>query len=128
MCPQPAVTAYDSKSCTENERLENPSEKIHVPKRVPRPVQIEIRADVQHRYRNGEATRNAFALDLCGKGVAPKNAQDAASRLGLTGTSRDLARGRAEAGLNVLARQPQADPKRIAAGFSVCARAAMPYV
>ena len=62
MCPQPAVTAYDSKSCTENERLENASEKIHVPKRIPRSVQIEICADVQHEYGDGQATRNADTI------------------------------------------------------------------
>jgi dienelactone hydrolase len=62
----------------------------------------------------------AFALDLYGKGVAPRDAKDAATRLGLSGKDRDLVRSRAEAGLSVLAKQQQVDPKRVAAvGYGV---------
>ena len=52
----------------------------------------------------------AFAIDLYGKGIAPKNP---ASQLGLTGKDRTLIRARAEAGFQVLTKQPQVDPKRI---------------
>src|SRR5262245_11339320 len=56
-----------------------------------------------------------FALDLYGKGVAPRDDQDAAVRAGLTGPDRASVRARAEAGLAALCRQPQVDPKRVAA-------------
>jgi dienelactone hydrolase len=62
----------------------------------------------------------AFAADLFGKGVAPKDSADAARRLRLGEPDRSLARSRAEAALAVLTRQPQADAKRIAAvGYGV---------
>jgi dienelactone hydrolase len=70
------------------------------------------------RQRAGQWARQGyvvFALDLYGKGVAPRDAQDAAHRAGLSGPDRGPARARAEAGLTVLCRQPQADPKRVAA-------------
>jgi dienelactone hydrolase len=57
----------------------------------------------------------AFAADLFGKGVTPKDSADATRRLRLGESDRTLVRGRAEAALGVLTRQPQADTKRIAA-------------
>ncbi|MFO0807382.1 MAG: dienelactone hydrolase family protein [Gemmataceae bacterium] len=57
----------------------------------------------------------AFALDLFGKGVTPRDTADATARLGLAGRDRTLIRGRTEAALALLVKQPQADPKRIAA-------------
>lgn len=62
----------------------------------------------------------ALAIDLFGKGVAPKDSSDASAKLGVTGSDRSLIRGRAEAALAYLAKQPQADPKRIAAvGYGI---------
>jgi dienelactone hydrolase len=61
-----------------------------------------------------------FSLDLYGKGVVPKDAADAAARLGLTGKDRALVRGRAAAGRAALEQVPQVDQKRVAAvGYGV---------
>ncbi|HEY1381906.1 MAG TPA: dienelactone hydrolase family protein [Gemmataceae bacterium] len=61
-----------------------------------------------------------FVPDLYGKGVAPKDGQDAAARAGLTGPDRTAVRARAAAGLAALCRQPQVDPKRVGAvGYGV---------
>ena len=57
----------------------------------------------------------AFALDIYGKGVRPKENQDAAAEAGKYKRDRALLRARAQAGLDVLRKQPQTDPKRIAA-------------
>lgn len=57
----------------------------------------------------------AFALDLYGKGVNPRDRKDAASRLGLTGSDRAAVRARTAAGLAALCRQSQVDPKRVGA-------------
>ncbi|QDU23432.1 dienelactone hydrolase family protein [Urbifossiella limnaea] len=56
-----------------------------------------------------------LAADLYGKGVAPKDAADAAARLGLGGKDRVLVRGRVAAGLAALEKLPNVDPKRLAA-------------
>jgi dienelactone hydrolase len=61
-----------------------------------------------------------FALDLYGKGVRPRDAQEAAARAGLQQKDRKALRARAEAGLGVLRRQAQVDPHRLAAvGYGV---------
>jgi dienelactone hydrolase len=57
----------------------------------------------------------AFALDMYGKGVMAKNPQDAAARAGVFKKDRELMRARAEAGLDVLRKQPQVDTQGIAA-------------
>src|ERR1044071_7659500 len=57
----------------------------------------------------------AFALDIYGKGVRPKENQDAAAEAGKYKRDRALLRDRAQAGLDVLRKQPQTDPKRTAA-------------
>src|SRR5262245_16854174 len=57
----------------------------------------------------------AFSIDLYGKGESPKDAADAASRLGLAGKDRTLVRERTAAGLAALDRMPQVDVKRVAA-------------
>jgi dienelactone hydrolase len=57
----------------------------------------------------------AFAIDLFGKGIAPKDAAEAATRLGLSGKDRTLVRERAAAALAVIEKLPQVDPKRVAA-------------
>jgi dienelactone hydrolase len=56
-----------------------------------------------------------FSLDLYGKGVSPKNAEDAAARLELSGKDRTLVRERTAAARAALERAPQVDPKRVAA-------------
>jgi dienelactone hydrolase len=61
-----------------------------------------------------------FTLDLYGKGVSPRDRQDAATRAGLAGTDRAAVRIRTAAGLAALCRNPQVDPKRIGAiGYGV---------
>lgn len=61
-----------------------------------------------------------FVPDLFGKGAAPRDRQDAIGRAGLTASDRESIRARTAAGLAVLCRQPQVDPKRIAAiGYGV---------
>jgi dienelactone hydrolase len=75
------------------------------------------------RQRAGQWARQGyvvFAIDLYGKGVTPRDARDAAARAGLNAPDRGPVRARAEAGLNVLARQSQVDPRRVAAvGYGV---------
>lgn len=59
-----------------------------------------------------------FSLDLYGKGNAPKNAQDAVSKLGLSGTDRTLVRERTAAAREQLDKFAQVDARRIGAvGF-----------
>lgn len=61
-----------------------------------------------------------FSIDLYGKGVTPKDAGDAAEKLGLTGKDRVLVRERAAAARAAIDRVPQVDPKRVAAvGYGV---------
>src|SRR5262249_45382735 len=62
----------------------------------------------------------AFTVDLYGKGVTPRDAADATTRLGLSGKDRTLGRERAAAALPVLEKQANVDPKRVAAvGYGV---------
>ncbi|MBO0699600.1 MAG: dienelactone hydrolase family protein, partial [Zavarzinella sp.] len=61
-----------------------------------------------------------FAIDLYGKGVTPKDAADAAGKLGLTGKDRTLVRERAATARAAIEKVPQVDPKRVAAvGYGV---------
>jgi len=61
-----------------------------------------------------------LSADLYGKGISPKDGKDAAARAGLSGKDRTLVRERLQAALGLLARQPQVDPKRLAAvGYGV---------
>jgi len=57
----------------------------------------------------------AFALDMYGKGVHAKDAKEAAELAGTYKGNRKLMRARAEAGLDVLRKQSQTDPNRLAA-------------
>jgi dienelactone hydrolase len=57
----------------------------------------------------------AFAADIYGKGVRPKDAQEAGQQAGKYKRDRQLLRARALAGLEVLRRHELADPKRLAA-------------
>jgi len=55
-----------------------------------------------------------FAVDLYGKGITPRDSKDALARLLPNSRDRKPLRDRLEAGLAVLCRQPQVDPKRVA--------------
>ena len=57
----------------------------------------------------------AFALDIYGKGIRPKSAQEAGAQAGKYKGNRELLRTRAQAGLAVLEKQELTDPKRVAA-------------
>jgi len=57
----------------------------------------------------------AFAADIYGKGVRPKTTEEAGAQAGKFKSNRDLLRARVRAGLDALRKQPQLDPKRIAA-------------
>ena len=57
----------------------------------------------------------AFAVDIYGKGVRPKNSQEAGAQAGKYKGNRELLRARVNAGLDALRKQPQVDAKRIAA-------------
>ena len=57
----------------------------------------------------------AFALDMYGKGVRAKDAQEASQMAGRFKSDRQLMRDRARAGLDVLKQQPMVDPARLAA-------------
>jgi dienelactone hydrolase len=57
----------------------------------------------------------AFALDMYGKGVRAKTPEEAAKLSGIYKGDRPLMRGRAQAGLDELRKQPLVDPARIAA-------------
>lgn len=57
----------------------------------------------------------AFALDIYGKGIRPKSTQEASAQAGKYRNNRPLLRARAQAGLAVLQKQAQTDPKRLAA-------------
>lgn len=58
----------------------------------------------------------AFAIDMYGKGIRPKNEQEAAAQAKIYRSDRKLMRDRAAAGLKVLQENQQlADPRRIAA-------------
>jgi dienelactone hydrolase len=57
----------------------------------------------------------AFALDMYGKGVHVKDAQEAGKMASIYKNDRKLMRARAGAGLSVLVKQKSVDPKNIAA-------------
>lgn len=57
----------------------------------------------------------AFAADIYGKGIRPQTPQEAGTQAGKYRNNRALLRQRAVAGLDVLRKQEQVDPKRIAA-------------
>jgi dienelactone hydrolase len=56
-----------------------------------------------------------FCVDIYGKGIRPKEASDPGAEAGKYKSNRALLRARVNAGLEVLKKQPMADPKRIAA-------------
>lgn len=61
-----------------------------------------------------------LSVDLYGKGVPPRNADEAISKLGLSGTDRKLVRDRTAAARAELDKVSQVDPKRIGGvGFGV---------
>ncbi len=55
----------------------------------------------------------AFAADIYGKGVRPKNAQEAQAEAGKYFQDRALFRARAKSGLDFLAGRPEVDPGRL---------------
>src|SRR5882724_7911881 len=57
----------------------------------------------------------AFAADIYGKGVRPKDSKEAGAQAGKYKGDRALLRARVNAALDVLKKQPQVDTKRIAA-------------
>jgi len=57
----------------------------------------------------------AFAIDMYGKGVRPKNSKEASAKATIYRKDRGLMRSRAKAGLDMLTSQPMVDAKRIAA-------------
>lgn len=57
----------------------------------------------------------AFAIDMYGKGVRPKNAEEAAAQAGIYRADRRLMRARANVGLEVLTRHELTDTQHIAA-------------
>jgi dienelactone hydrolase len=57
----------------------------------------------------------AFAADIYGKGVVPKNAGESAKLAGEFKADRPMLRRRAQAALDVLLADPHVDPKRVAA-------------
>ncbi len=57
----------------------------------------------------------AFAADIYGQGVRPRNNQEAGAQAGKYKADRTLLRARAQAGLAVLQKHALADPKRLAA-------------
>lgn len=61
-----------------------------------------------------------FCIDLYGKGIQPKDAKDAASKLALAGKDRTLVRARMTSAVEVLSKIPQIDTKKIAGlGYGV---------
>jgi dienelactone hydrolase len=57
----------------------------------------------------------AFAVDIYGKGVRPKDAAEAGATAGKYKSDRALLRARVNAGLDAMRKQPLVDPKRIVA-------------
>jgi dienelactone hydrolase len=57
----------------------------------------------------------AFAIDMYGRGVRPKNSKEASAQATIYRKDRQLMRSRAKAGLDVLVSQPLVDSKRVAA-------------
>jgi dienelactone hydrolase len=72
-------------------------------------------------YGNGRAEQlaqlgyAALAVDIYGKGVRPQNAEEAAKQAGYYKEHRDILRKRAQAGLDVLSKEPMVDAQRLAA-------------
>ena len=72
-------------------------------------------------YGNGRAEQlaqlgyTAFAVDIYGKGVRPKNQDEAGQQAGIYKGDRKLMRARAKAGLDALLAQPTVDPRHVAA-------------
>jgi dienelactone hydrolase len=56
----------------------------------------------------------AFALDVYGKGIRPKNASEAAKQAAIYRSDRKLMRARAQAGLDTLRKQQNVDPAKVA--------------
>jgi dienelactone hydrolase len=57
----------------------------------------------------------AFAIDMYGKGIRPKDSKEASAQASIYRKDRQLMRSRAKAGLDVLVSQPLVDGKRVAA-------------
>jgi dienelactone hydrolase len=57
----------------------------------------------------------AFAIDMYGKGIRPKDTKEASTQASIYRKDRGLMRSRAQAGLDVLLSQPLVDAKRVAA-------------
>ncbi len=57
----------------------------------------------------------AFAIDMYGKGIRPKDSKEASAQASIYRKDRGLMRSRAQAGLDVLLSQPLVDAKRVAA-------------
>lgn len=57
----------------------------------------------------------AFAVDMYGKGIRPKDSKEASAQASIYRQDRELMRSRAKAGLDVLMSQPLVDAKRVAA-------------
>jgi dienelactone hydrolase len=72
-------------------------------------------------YANGRAEQlaalgyAALAVDIYGKGVRPKNQDEAGKQAGIYKGDRNLMRSRAKAGLDTLLAQPMVDPNHVAA-------------
>jgi dienelactone hydrolase len=57
----------------------------------------------------------AFAIDMYGKGIRPKDSKEASAQASIYRQDRGLMRSRTQAGLDVLMSQPSVDGKRVAA-------------
>ncbi|UCB52438.1 MAG: dienelactone hydrolase family protein [Candidatus Zixiibacteriota bacterium] len=57
----------------------------------------------------------AFAIDMYGKGIRPKDSKEASAQASIYKEDRGLMRSRTQVGLDVLMRQPSVDAKRVAA-------------
>jgi len=71
---------------------------------------VEMRAD-----QLAELGYVAFAIDMYGKGIRPKDSKEASAQASIYRNDRGLMRSRAKAGLDVLVSQPSVDSKRVAA-------------
>ena len=69
----------------------------------------------QRTARLAELGYVAFAADIYGKGIRPTDPKDAGIQASIYKNDRKLMRARAQAGLEVLLKQPQTDPTRAAA-------------
>lgn len=74
------------------------------------------------RIRAGQFAQQGYLCliaDLYGKGITPKDAKDAAAKVGFGDKDRHLIRGRMNAALELLAKQTQADKLFAAVGYGV---------